>query len=81
MWTNIARAVTIIITAILEFIQRKRAQERVRDVQKEHDTIEENPSEWFEGHFGASSDSVRPDDNVATIERSDMSAGGDGVSD
>lgn len=80
-WSEVVKILMLVIGAIADLIKRKRDKRRIEDVQKEHNKIEEDPIDWFQTHFGESGDRVRPDDNVATIERSDMSAGGDGVSD
>lgn len=70
MW----RAIALIIIAIIEYFSRRRFARRVDDVQKEHDAIEENPSDWFEGHFGTGGDRVRVDDLVAAEQLGDVPA-------
>lgn len=70
MWRAIAAALLLIVQLIERAFERK----RIKNVQEEHDKIEEDPAEWMRGHFDAGGGGLRPDDPLASKQLGDVPA-------
>ena len=67
--TALATKLLTVLAALVGLYSKGRREKELRDAQQENDDAQDNPTDWFDGHFnGVQHDSTVPRDAATASE-------------
>ena len=67
--TALATKLLTVLAALVGLYSKGRREKELRDAQQENDDAQDNPADWFDGHFnGVQHDSTVPRDAATASE-------------
>ena len=67
--TALATKLLTVLAALVGLYRKGRREKELRDAQQENDDAQDNPADWFDGHFnGVQHDSTVPRDAATASE-------------
>ena len=67
--TALATKLLTVLAALVGLYSKGRREKELRDAQQENDDAQDNPTDWFDGHFnGVQHDSTVPSDAATASE-------------